>query len=81
MWGGGVGFPARITGHMTRGSTSGAVCLWNTRVTTGYDQQAGGTHPTGMHSCFENKFNVPIHLLIINSHLFYLSDDNQANFS
>ena len=22
--------------------------------TMGYGQQAGGTHPTGMHSCFEN---------------------------
>ena len=23
--------------------------------TTGYGQQAGGTHPTGMHSCFNSK--------------------------
>ena len=24
----------------------------------GYDQQAGGTHPTGMHSCFSYKFRL-----------------------
>ena len=27
--------------------------------TTGYDQQAGGTHPTGMHSCNLNFFKNP----------------------
>ena len=47
--GGGVGFPACITGHMTRGfarpldaDPSGG------RPFSGYGQQAGGTHPTGM---------------------------------
>ena len=25
--------------------------------TTGYGQQAGGTHPTGMHSCLVNNFS------------------------
>ena len=36
------------------------------RSTTGYDQQAGGTHPTGMHTCFyiflvasEAKIHIP----------------------
>ena len=24
----------------------------------GYDQQAGGTHPTGMHSCGRNRFDL-----------------------
>ena len=52
------------------GSTPSHVCLWggqadallstpkNTWDTTGYDQQAGDTHPTGMHSClyFSLKF-------------------------
>ena len=27
----------------------------NTWDTTGYGQQAGGMHPTGMHSCFNIK--------------------------
>ena len=30
--------------------------------TTGYGQQAGGTHPTGMHSCFQkNSINLQSH--------------------
>ena len=61
---GGGCFPACITGHMTRGSASegsasSSVCIggadpsapqdaWET---TGYGQQAGSTHPTGMLSC------------------------------
>ena len=66
---GGGGFPACITGHMTRkGLHPGeGVCIqrglhlgrgvwadlsprdiWDT---TGYGQQAGGTHPTGMLPC------------------------------
>ena len=109
---GGVGFPACMTGHMTRGgyasgglnggicmgwSASKKVCLhagvflprvrrvciqgvwadlppprsaykgagsatplppdtWNT---TGYGHQAGGTYPTGMHSCFSYCFRSP----------------------
>ena len=52
--GGGVGFPAGIPGHMTRGSASRGVGrpprdIWDTM---GYGQQAGGTHPTGMHSWY-----------------------------
>ena len=35
------GWLPSITGHMTRGSDI-----------TGYSQQMGGMHPTGMHSCF-----------------------------
>ena len=44
----------------------GGVCLWSGQtpplgrhppfaVHAGYGQQAGGTHPTGMHSCFSKK--------------------------
>ena len=58
--GGRIGFPACISGHMTRG-----VCLqggfarggWappqDTCDTKGYSQQAGGTHSSGMHSYYE----------------------------
>ena len=61
----GVGFTACTTGHMTRGglhpggSAFMGVCVQgggqtplprDTWDTTGYGQQAGGTHPTGMHS-------------------------------
>ena len=65
--GGLVGFPACITGHMTRGSASRGLeglHLWgsasggrlgrppqDTWDTIGYGQQEGGTHPTGMNSC------------------------------
>ena len=39
------------------GSAFGGVCIdWGLGrppSTTGYGQQAGGTHPTGMHPCFE----------------------------
>ena len=57
----GVGFPACITGHMTRGM---GVCIWGTVCLypggwadppmryMGYGQQAGSTHPTEMHSCY-----------------------------
>ena len=50
----GVGFPACITGHMTKG-----VCIWgawadppprDTWDTMEYGLQVGGMHPTGMHS-------------------------------
>ena len=65
---GGVGFPACITGHMTGGSASGGVCIQGGGLgtprpsdTTGYGQRAGGTHPTGIHSCFVVVF------LILNS--------------
>ena len=63
---GGVGFPACITGHNWEGlhpgreSASRGVCLKGVGQnpppqlnTVGYGQQAGGTHPTGMHSCSE----------------------------
>ena len=62
----GGGFTACITGHMTGGSASRRGTLGRppgpayrgrgnpappeTWDTTGYGQQAGGTHPTGMHS-------------------------------
>ena len=56
--GGVVGVPACITDHMTgdlhpRGyaSMGWAYPSWDTWDTTGYGQQAGGTHPTEMHSC------------------------------
>ena len=59
----GVGFPACISGHITRGSlhpegsASGGLYRrgWAdlpTPNTTGYGQQARGTHPTGMLSCY-----------------------------
>ena len=76
-----VGFPAYITGHMTRGvCTQGdlnpagesdsrrEVCLQRGSAsgevgqtqypprTMGYGQQAGGTHPAGMHSCLLQSF-------------------------
>ena len=63
----GVGFPACITGHMTRGSSSmgglpprgeglhpggGSTSRLPSKSNiTEYSQQAGGTHPTEMHSC------------------------------
>ena len=28
----------------------------------GYGQQAGGTHPTGMHSCFVTKLFISVHI-------------------
>ena len=53
-----------ITGHMTRGDLhpggsalgGSASRAWadpplHTRDTTGYGQQEGGTHPSGMHFC------------------------------
>ena len=56
----GVSFPACITGHITRrglplgrlspGGQTPFRAPWDTM---GYCQQAGGTHPTGMHSCSE----------------------------
>ena len=41
--------------HWEEGSASrgaGGVCIRDTWDTMGYGQQAGGTHPTGIHSCF-----------------------------
>ena len=66
--GGGGDFPAYITGHMTKGvhprgglHPGGLHPGWvgqppphsrDTWDTTGYGQQAGGTHPTRMYSCW-----------------------------
>ena len=48
----GVGFPACITGRMTGGCLhQGVLCRPPQSDTTGYGQRAGGTHPSGMHSC------------------------------
>ena len=47
-------FPAYITDHMTRGPASlgGGVCINPDQSSPPeYGQQAGGTHPTGMHTC------------------------------
>ena len=33
----------------------------------GYGQQAGGTHPTGMHSCYEN---VGISVVLVNYYTY-----------
>ena len=55
--GGGFGFPACITGHMIwrvciqGGLHFGRGWVYLPWDTTGYGQQAGGTHPTGVHSC------------------------------
>ena len=65
----GIGFPACITGHMTReagmppgGSASGKGCVGQippTHQINGilrYGQETGGTYPTGRHSCFRAVF-------------------------
>ena len=63
-----VGFPACITGHMTGGlhlggsASKGESAARMTRAvppsdTMGYDQQAGGMHSTGMHSCLVTEFS------------------------
>ena len=67
---GGVGFPVCITGHMTRGSASRGVGP-PPRDTTGYGQRAGGTHPTGMHSCYSNIRNLFSHSIGPKSILLY----------
>ena len=38
--------------------------------TTGYSQQAGITHPTGMHSCLNKNFFVLHHNLLLKIHVF-----------
>ena len=59
---GGLGFPACITGHMTRGSASGEGLPPGGSASMGVGktlplqihgilQQAGGTHRTGMYKC------------------------------
>ena len=73
----GIGFPACITGHMTRGiSTKGGLPrgdlyprgwadpppLRDTWNTTGYGQQEGGMHPSGI---FVNKLKQHIYLLLL----------------
>ena len=35
--------------------------------TTGYDQQAGGTHPTGMHSCLNKNMSHICNWYVINA--------------
>ena len=48
------GLPHCILGYTSPGQTPPAQCM------LGYGQQAGGTHPTGMHSCSarENGFSI-----------------------
>ena len=65
---GGVSVPACTTGHMTRGglcpggslsggSLSRGVSVWGVSVRDP-PVRVGGTHPTGMHSCFKCKYTL-----------------------
>ena len=66
--------PECITGHMTRGVyTQTEVCIRGglhprrglgrlpPSDTTAYGQQAGGTHPTWMHSCFKRFSSINVY--------------------
>ena len=42
-------------GHAWQGAYVAGRGMHATADTTGYGQRAGGTHPTGMHSCYSRR--------------------------
>ena len=82
---GGGGFPACITGHMIGEGGLHLVVGWadssplplpaDTRDTTGYGQQVGGTHAIGMLSCLRTTTNFlfeHLQVKLLKSGSFYL---------
>ena len=53
-------FPRCLSVHRVGVSASGPGWVAPSQCMLGYGQQAGGTHPTGMHSCFSNISSCPV---------------------